>query len=125
MRVVCPECRGQRQMYYLQRPEPEPIREFAPFTASSEMTVTKTLEACRRCNGAGAIENTDRIPVYQYGVKIGTVPPDFDPGSIVSRNIMYRPRPGDFQQIGSHIDASPSLGNGDLEAVPGFVWDRE
>lgn len=125
MRKECPECRGQRQMYYVQWPEPEPIREFAPFTATSGMTVTKTLANCRRCHGAGMIEITDRIPVYQDGVRVGTVPPDFDPESFVSRSVLYRPRRGDFQQIGSHFDASPSLGNGDLEAVTGFVWDRE
>jgi hypothetical protein len=91
-------------------------------TTAAEMTVDRTLANCRRCHGAGMVEITDRIPVYQYGVKIGTVPHDFDPDNVVSRSIMYRPRWGDFQQIGLHFDASPSLGNGDLEAVLGFVW---
>jgi len=125
MRKECPECRGQRTVFYARWPEPEPVVEFAASTTSAEMTVSKTLENCRRCRGDGTIENTDPIPVFQYGVKIGTVPPDFDPDSFVSRSVMYRPRRGDFQLIGSHFDASPSLGDGDLEAVPGFVWERK
>lgn len=125
MRVECPDCRGQRRLYYLQMPEPEPIRELAPFTASSEMTVTKTLEDCRTCGGAGYVAMTDRVPVFQCGRKVGTVPPDFDPLRIRSTNWLYDARPDDFRQEGLTWVASRTLGPGDLEAVPGFVWDRE
>lgn len=125
MRKECPECRGQRKLYYVQLPEAELIRPYAPIEATADATFTKTLDDCRLCRGVGVIESTDRVPVYQFGVKIGTVPHDFNPDSFVSRSIMYRPRRGDFQQIGYHFDASPSLGNGDLEAVTGFQFERD
>ena len=125
MRKECPECRGQRKMYYVQKAEPDEIVASPLSTASADAVLHKTLDDCRLCRGAGLVEITDRIPVYQFGVKIGTVPHNFDPDSFVSRSIVYRPRRGDFQQVGYHFDASPSLGNGDLEAVAGFQWERD
>ena len=63
---------------------------------------------------------TERVPVYQDGQKIGTVPADFDPKFIKSRTFLYEPRPGDFRREGDKWIADKMLGPGDLDAVPGF-----
>lgn len=64
-----------------------------------------------------------RIAVMRHGRKIGTVPPAFDPYLIKSKSWLYDPRPGDFRREGDVWIASNTLGPGDLEAVPGFVFD--
>lgn len=121
MRKQCGECRGSGAMRYADWPEMS-----GPVTGvSADIAVTSHQRPCHSCAGAGVVESMDRVPVYQFGRKIGTVPHDFDPNSFVSRSVMYRPRRGDFQQIGYHFDASPSLGNGDLEAVTGFQFERD
>ncbi len=74
--------------------------------------------------GLGDQVPTEHIVVTQHGRKIGTVPGDFDPFTIKSKNYFYDPRPGDFRRDGDVWIASRMLGPGDLEAVPGFVWDR-
>lgn len=63
---------------------------------------------------------TERLPVYQRGRKVGTVPADFDPEFIKSRSFFYEPRPGDFKREGDGWVAEKMLGPGDLDAVPGF-----
>jgi len=82
-------------------------------------------QPCRTCAGEGRIAATWRIAVMQDGRRVGTVMPSFDPDNIDSRSPLYRPRPGDFRREGDVWIASTMLGNGDLESVPGFVWDRE
>ena len=78
-----------------------------------------------RYAGFGDQIPTERVIVTQHGRKIGTVAPDFDPMFIKSKNYFYDPRPGDFVREGDVWVASRMLGPGDLEAVPGFVWNRE
>lgn len=65
-----------------------------------------------------------RIDVIQHGRKVGTVPATFEPSAIKSTSFFYNVRHGDFVREGDAWIASRTLGPGDLEAVPGFVWDR-
>lgn len=81
-------------------------------------------EILRRA-GYGHLIPTERVPVMWAGRKAGTLPGDFDPVFIKSKTWLYDPRPGDFVREGEVWVASNKLGPGDLEAVPGFVWDRE
>lgn len=120
MLVICPACKGARHLYYMVDLPPVVISDKPD--ACFDMAVEKTLEDCRTCHGAGQVEASERIRVMQDGRQIGTVPPNFDPDRIVSRNIMYQPRRGDFRRVGDTWVANPMLGNGDLEAVPGFAW---
>lgn len=66
----------------------------------------------------------ERVPVFQSGKQIGTVPGDFDPMLIKSKSFLYDPRPGDFKRTNEGWIATRMLGPGDMEAVPGFVWHR-
>lgn len=75
--------------------------------------------------GYGHLLPTERLPVMQSGRRVGSVPPMFDPISIKSNTFLYDPRPGDFVRDGDVWIASSTLGTGDLEAVPGFVWERD
>jgi hypothetical protein len=75
--------------------------------------------------GYGHLLETERVAVFQHGRKVGTVPPNFEPLNIKSNTFMYDVRPGDFKRDGDKWIASRTLGPGDLEAVPGFVWERE
>lgn len=125
MKIECPECQGRGRYY---RPKPIPM---APITnhdlgSTTEISVMyeKELVDCPRCNGAKRVERTERVDVMQGGRKIGTVPPSFDPAKIKSTSFFYEPRPGDFRLSGDVWVADRMLGPGDLEAVPGFVWDR-
>jgi hypothetical protein len=68
---------------------------------------------------------TERQPVTQCGRVIGTVPGTFEPMDIRSTSFWYEPRGGDFKWDGSAWVAAAQLGPGDLEAVPGFVWERD
>jgi hypothetical protein len=74
--------------------------------------------------GYGHLIPTERVAVMQHGRRVGTVPPTFDPFSIRSNTFLYDVRPGDFKREGDVWIASRTLGPGDLEAVPGFVWER-
>jgi len=124
MRKECPECHGRGVMRYAEWPSIStgPVLDLG---ATAQSTVTSREETCRTCKGAREVAVTERIPVMQHGRKVGTVPPDFDPMRIKSTNWLYDARPGDFRQEGLTWVASRALGPGDLEAVPGFVWDRE
>jgi hypothetical protein len=122
VQVTCPACRGRKLMdYWADQP-------LAPIDVTSvDIATTVDIlrdQPCRECNGEGKVAATRRIAVMQDGRRIGTVMPSFDPDTINSRNPLYRPRPGDFRREGDVWIAHPMLGNGDLEAVPGFVWDR-
>ena len=125
MRTVCPQCRGERRYY---RPKSKPlgaVSNIADMSAVAETTYERELVDCERCNGDGEVVRTEPIPVMQDGRKIGTVPASFDPSKIKSTSFWYEPRAGDFRQVGETWVASRTLGPGDLEAVPGFVWHRE
>ena len=124
MLVKCPACLGRKTMDYYAEPR-------MPVTAGPDMAVTAetTVEVlrdqpCRTCKGEGRIAATWQIAVMQDGQRIGTVPPSFDPENFESRSALYRPRPGDFRRKGDVWIADPMLGPGDLNAVPGFVWER-
>lgn len=121
MQVTCPACRGRKLMDYWADMPPAVI---GPGAADADAAVEVLRDQpCRECKGEGRVEATWRIAVMQDGQRIGTVMPSFDPDNIRSRSPLYRPRPGDFRREGDVWVASPMLGNGDLEAVPGFVWE--
>jgi hypothetical protein len=119
--VTCPECKGRRRMYYR---EPEPFAPLPHGEVSMDGVAVAYEQPCRVCDGKGRVKATEPTAVYQHGMKIGTVPPGFDPARIKSTSPWYSPRPGDFVRDGDHWVAARTLGPGDLEAVPGFVWDR-
>lgn len=125
MKTECSECRGRGRYY---RPRPVPMRSLR-ICSDDEIGATETFErdlvTCSRCQGVGQIERTSRVDVIQCGRKVGTVPPTFDPARIKSKSFLYDPRPGDFRWDGVAWVASMVLGPGDLEAVPGFAWDRK
>jgi hypothetical protein len=124
MQVRCPECQGRCRMDYKEWPS-LPFRPVADDVALEQVTVQVLHDQpCRMCNGSGRIAATERVPVVQHGRRIGTVPPDFDPAKIKSTSWLYSVRPGDFRREGDEWVVSQTLGPGDLEAVPGFVWDR-
>ncbi len=72
----------------------------------------------------GIAPSTGRVPVRQGGRIIGTLPDDFDPLFFKSTNWLYEPRQGDFVFREGEWVACSKLGPGDLDAVPGFVWER-
>ncbi|QND53484.1 hypothetical protein HB779_17505 [Phyllobacterium sp. 628] len=61
-----------------------------------------------------------RVPVYQRGEKIGTVPATFEPSTIKPTTFLYDVRPGDFKFAGDRWIASNMLGPGDLDAITEF-----
>lgn len=87
--------------------------------AAKEVGINQIL----RDQGYGHLIPTERVPVIQHGGKIGSVAGDFDPYAINSTSFFYDPRPGDFRRAEDGWVASETLGPGDLEAIPGFVWD--
>lgn len=68
---------------------------------------------------------TERIPVMQYGRRIGTMAPDFDPASARSNSLMYDVRPDDFRREGDTWVASRTLGASDVDCVIGFIRDSD
>lgn len=83
------------------------------------------LEALLRASGhADETKTGCRKDVMQGGRKIGTVPEMFEPMAIKSTSPWYQVRAGDFVRDGDAWVAARTLGPGDLEAVPGFVWER-
>jgi hypothetical protein len=70
---------------------------------------------------AGIEPDQRRLPVFQDGHMVGTLPALFDPSTAKSRSFMYDFRRGDFTRSGDRWLVNSALGNGDLEAVPGFV----
>jgi hypothetical protein len=75
--------------------------------------------------GYGVDVPKGRVPVFQRGRQIGTVPATFEPAAIKSMSFLYDVRPGDFYRTSEGWEASKTMGPGDFEAVPGFVWDRQ
>lgn len=122
--VTCPQCSGRRR-YYRPKATPMPPITNAPHDVGSvAIAYERELIKCPKCDGSGEIAQTERVPVMQDGRQIGTVPPSFDPQRIESTSPLYDPRAGDFVRAGDAWSAHPMLGDGDLEAVPGFVWKR-
>jgi hypothetical protein len=66
---------------------------------------------------------TDRVPVFQYGRQIGTMPPGFDPAFARSNSFMYDIRPGDFVRDGKGWVVGRTMGASDVDCVVGFVRD--
>lgn len=66
---------------------------------------------------------TERLPVIQYGRRIGTLPPDFDPSFARSKSFMYDVRPGDFVREGDSWVVGRTMGASDVDCVVGFVRD--
>lgn len=65
----------------------------------------------------------ERIPVFQDGREIGSVPAFFEPMAIKSTSYLYDVRPGDFMRTDKGWEAARSLGPGDIQAVPDFQWN--
>lgn len=66
---------------------------------------------------------SERLPVFQYGRRVGTMAPDFDPVSARSKSFLYDVRPGDFRREGDSWVVGRSLGASDLDCVEGFIRD--
>lgn len=66
---------------------------------------------------------TERVPVFQYGRRIGTLPPDFDPTFARSVSFMYDPRPGDFTRNADGWVVGRTMGASDVDCVAGFIRD--
>jgi hypothetical protein len=123
VQVTCPACRGRKLMdYYADTGPPVVLDGAGAITETVEVLRDQT---CRTCKGEGRIAATWQIAVMQDGERIGTVPPSFDPGKIESLNALYQPRFGDFRREGDVWIADTMLGPSDLDAVPGFVWERQ
>lgn len=67
---------------------------------------------------------SERVPVWQDGDRIGSMPWDFDPEMIRSLSPLYDPKSSDFRREPDGWIASDALGPGDLDAVPGFMWEE-
>lgn len=66
---------------------------------------------------------TERVPVMQYGRRVGTVPGDFDLAFARSRSPFYDVRPGDLARQGDVWVAAKNLGASDLDCLVGFARD--
>lgn len=79
---------------------------------------------CLRMAGHGDQVPTERRPVIQYGKRIGTMAPDFDPATAKSTSPWYDVRPGDFRLEDGAWVADRTLGASDVDCVAGFVRDQ-
>jgi hypothetical protein len=67
----------------------------------------------------------ERVPVMQYGRRVGTLPGDFDPDHIRTNNpLWYDPRNDDLRREGDAWIANRTLGASDLDMVVGFIRDN-
>jgi hypothetical protein len=80
-------------------------------------------EALKR-EGLGDKVPTERVPVMQYGRRVGTMPPDFDPLFAKSRSFLYDYRPGDLRREGEVWIANRTLGASDLDLLVGFEREQ-
>lgn len=76
-----------------------------------------------RAEGLERFLPTERVPVYQYGRRIGTMPPDFDPASARSTSFLYDVRPDDFMRDGDRWIVGRTMGASDVDCVAGFIRD--
>jgi hypothetical protein len=84
----------------------------------------ETFGLARLVEAYGVEMPTERVPVIQYGRRIGTLPPDFDPAFARSNSFMYDPRPGDFRREGGAWVVGRTMGASDVDCVIGFVRDQ-
>lgn len=61
-----------------------------------------------------------RLPVFQCGHEIGTLPAAFDPLEIKPTSWLYEVRAGDFKRTDKGWEAAKTLCPGDFEAIPQF-----
>lgn len=66
---------------------------------------------------------TERLPVFQYGRRIGTLPPGFDLAFARSNSFMYDVRPGDLTREGDSWVVGRTMGASDIDCVVGFIRD--
>jgi hypothetical protein len=66
---------------------------------------------------------TERVPVFQYGRRIGTMPADFDPYFGRSVSFIYDLRPGDFTRTSDGWVVGRTMGASDVDCVAGFIRD--
>jgi hypothetical protein len=71
----------------------------------------------------GDLLPTERVPVMQYGRRVGTLPPDFDPTNVKSRSFLYDYRRNDLVFEDGAWVANRTLGARDLDCVVGFERD--
>ena len=112
------------------------MRRLESMTDDMNRTVTYELPDGRRlCVDRDAVERhgireiakahgvelpTERVPVFHWGERVGTVPAEFDPAFIKSKSFFYSPRPGDFTRTEEGWLVSHTMGPGDVASVPGF-----
>lgn len=89
--------------------------------AVREYGIAKLMEA----EGLAQFIPTERLPVIQYGRRIGTMPADFDPVSARSASMMYDVRPGDFRREGDTWVVAKNMGASDVDCVIGFIRDTD
>jgi hypothetical protein len=77
----------------------------------------------RLMEAEGITMPTERVPVIQYGRRIGTMPPDFDPVSARSVSFIYDIRPGDFTRTDEGWVVGRTMGASDVDCVAGFIRD--
>lgn len=82
-------------------------------------------EACLAAlaDAYGVQMSTGRVPVMQYGKRIGTLPADFDPAFARSISFVYDVRPGDFRREGNAWVVGRTMGASDVDCVAGFIRD--
>lgn len=94
------------------------IRPGAYITVDARLIREHGLERVLEAYGVKVPEG--RIPVFQRGKEIGSVPATFDPIAIKPTTFLYDVRPGDFRRTDKGWEASKTLGPGDLDAIPEF-----
>lgn len=67
---------------------------------------------------------TGRIPVLRNGEKIGSLLASVSPDFIRSTSWFYGPLKGDLKRVDDHFEIDPMLGDGDIDSIVGFVWER-
>ena len=80
---------------------------------------------CRLLEEYGVEMPAERVPVIQYGRRIGTLPPDFDPAFARSISFMYDVRPGDFTRTDDGWVVGRTMGASDVDCVAGFIRDPQ
>lgn len=68
--------------------------------------------------------SSERMPVFQRGKRIGSLPAIFNPVAWRVTSPFVDLRDGDFRLDADGWHAAKTLCPGDLEAVEGFVWER-